>query len=189
MKPAPRVLIVDDDESVRTFVERVLHRAGYETAMAADGPEALRIAETQDPFDLLLADVVMPDMHGDELARRLLRLEPDLKVLYFIGYSDQLFARPRMADAHRDRAAGRGAAGACGPFPTRSRFPCLKPCGNIRKMWSRSRSPSSNPAPKKHSKSYVPTRSANTSRCTASKSASASRAASPGVPARALPCA
>ena len=39
--------------------------------MAADGPEALRIAETQDPFDLLLADVVMPDMHGDELARRL----------------------------------------------------------------------------------------------------------------------
>ncbi len=92
MKPAPRVLIVDDEESVRTFVERVLHRAGYETAVAADGPEALRIAEAQDPFDLLLADVVMPDMHGDELARRLLRLEPDLKVLYFTGYSDQLFA-------------------------------------------------------------------------------------------------
>ncbi len=92
MKPAPRVLIVDDEESVRTFAERVLHLAGYETAVAADGPEALRIAEAQDPFDLLLADVVMPDMHGDELARRLLRLEPDLKVLYFTGYSDHLFA-------------------------------------------------------------------------------------------------
>ena len=92
MTPAPRVLIVDDEESIRTFAERVLHRVGYEIAVASGGPEALKIAETQAPFDLLLADVVMPDMHGDELARRLLRLEPDLKVLYFTGYSDQLFA-------------------------------------------------------------------------------------------------
>lgn len=92
MKPAPRVLIVDDDESVRAFAERVLHRAGYETTVAGGGPEALKMAELQAPFDLLLADVVMPDMYGDELARRLLHLEPDLKVLYFTGYSDQLFA-------------------------------------------------------------------------------------------------
>ena len=91
MNVAPRVLIVDDEESVRTFAERVLHAAGYTTAVAADGPEALRIAEGQDPFDLLLADVIMPDMRGDELARRLLRFQPDLKVLYFTGYSDQLF--------------------------------------------------------------------------------------------------
>ena len=65
--PAPRVLIVDDEESIRTFAERVLHRAGYETAVAADGPEALRIAEAQAPFDLLLADVVMPDMRGGRI--------------------------------------------------------------------------------------------------------------------------
>jgi two-component system, cell cycle response regulator CpdR len=100
MKPAPRVLVVDDEESIRTFVERVLHLAGYETAVAADGAEALRIAEAQVPFDLLLADVVMPDMHGDELARRLLRLEPDLKVLYFTGYSDQLFAETTTLGAN-----------------------------------------------------------------------------------------
>ena len=86
------MLIVDDEASLRMLAERILHRAGYETAVAADGLEALKIAEAQDPFDLLLADVVMPDMHGDELARRLLRREPDLKVLYFTGYSDQLFA-------------------------------------------------------------------------------------------------
>ena len=92
MNPAPRVLIVDDEESIRALAERVLHRAGYETAVAADGPEALRIAEAQPPFDLVLADVVMPDMHGDELARRLLRREPDLKILYFTGFSEQLFA-------------------------------------------------------------------------------------------------
>lgn len=88
---APRVLIVDDEESIRAFAERGPSRAGYETAVAACGPEALTIAELQAPFDLLLADVVMPGMHGDELARRLLRVEPDLKVLYFTGYIDQLF--------------------------------------------------------------------------------------------------
>ncbi len=92
MEALARVLIVDDEKAVRTFAERVLHLAGYETVVAADGPEALRAAEAHPPFDLLLADVVMPEMHGDELARRLLRLKPDLKVLYFTGYSDRLFA-------------------------------------------------------------------------------------------------
>jgi CheY-like chemotaxis protein len=92
MPPAYRVLIVDDEESVRTFAARVLDRAGYQTRVASDGPEALAIVEAGGPFDLLLADVVMPEMNGDELARRLLKREPDLKVLYFTGYSDQLFA-------------------------------------------------------------------------------------------------
>ena len=88
---APRVLIVDDEESILGFAERVLHLAGYETRVAADGPEALRIAEDAGPFDLLLADLVMPGMRGDELARQLLSRDPDLKILYLTGYSDQLF--------------------------------------------------------------------------------------------------
>src|ERR1035437_1852222 len=100
MKPDSRVLIVDDEEPIRTFVERVLHHAGYETAVAADGPEALRIAKAQAPFHLLLTDVVMPDMHGNELARRLLSIEPDLKVLYFTGYHDQLFAETTTLGAN-----------------------------------------------------------------------------------------
>jgi CheY-like chemotaxis protein len=54
---------------------------------------ALKIAERQPRFDLLLADVVMPEMHGDELARQMLRREPDLKVLYFTEYRDQLFEK------------------------------------------------------------------------------------------------
>jgi two-component system cell cycle sensor histidine kinase/response regulator CckA len=86
-----RVLIVDDEQPVRTLEARVLQSAGYETVSAADGPEALRIAERQGPFDLVLADVVMPGMTGDDMARRLRRLEPDLRVLYVTGYSDQLF--------------------------------------------------------------------------------------------------
>ena len=92
MSSPRRVLIVDDEESVRTFAARVLDRAGYDTRVAAGGPEALMIAEARGPFDLLLADLMMPEMHGDELARRLLSREPDLKVLYFTGYSNQLFA-------------------------------------------------------------------------------------------------
>src|SRR5947209_965894 len=91
MSPAHRVLIVDDEESIRTYASRVLGRAGYETAVASGGLEALKLVDEQPRFDLLLADVVMPEMHGDELARRLLCREPDLKVLYFTGYRDTLF--------------------------------------------------------------------------------------------------
>jgi CheY-like chemotaxis protein len=89
---AARVLIVDDEESICRFAERVLRFAGYETRVAASGPEALRIAEDQGPFDLVLADLVMPGMLGDEMARQLRAREPDLKILYFTGYSDRLFS-------------------------------------------------------------------------------------------------
>ena len=66
-----RILVVDDEEPVRKFVERVLREAGYETAMASDGPEAIEAAQKLQPLDLLLTDVMMPQMSGDELARRL----------------------------------------------------------------------------------------------------------------------
>jgi two-component system cell cycle sensor histidine kinase/response regulator CckA len=77
------------------FVERVLRDAGYETATASDGPEALEMAQKM-TLDLLLTDVNMPQMTGDELARRLRQSEPSLKVLYLTGYSDQLFKEKNM---------------------------------------------------------------------------------------------
>ena len=86
-----RILIVDDEEPVRKFVERVMSEAGYETATASDGPEALEAAKKFDPVDVLLTDVMMPQMAGDELARRLRQNEPSLKVLYLTGFSDRLF--------------------------------------------------------------------------------------------------
>ena len=88
---APRVLVVDDDESVRTFTDRVLGDAGYEVVVASDGPAALRIAEQQGPSEQFVVGVMMPQMSGDELARQLRRADPDVKVLYFTGYSDRLF--------------------------------------------------------------------------------------------------
>lgn len=91
MADKPTVLVVDDEESVRRFVERVLHEAGYKTALAADGPEAIEVAAHLGSFDLLVTDMMMPQMTGDELARRLRINEPKLKILYLTGYSDRLF--------------------------------------------------------------------------------------------------
>jgi CheY-like chemotaxis protein len=95
-----RVLIVDDEPSIRTFIARSLVDAGYEVAAAADGPEALQIAEQQAPFDLCVVDLVMPLMNGAEVGRRLRRANPDVKVLYFTGYSDRLFRETTTLSAN-----------------------------------------------------------------------------------------
>jgi two-component system cell cycle sensor histidine kinase/response regulator CckA len=90
----PRVLVVDDEASIRAFVERALRSGGYEVIVASDGPEALRLVEAQrPPFDLFVVDVMMPQMRGDELSRRLRQHDLGVKVLYFTGYSDDLFAK------------------------------------------------------------------------------------------------
>ncbi len=94
-----RVLVVDDEESICTLVEQALRKAGYDVAVASDGHEALRVVEAQDRFDLFVIDLVMPDMRGDELVRRLRQHDPDVKVLYFTGYGDRLFENPLW---HRD---------------------------------------------------------------------------------------
>ena len=85
------ILIVDDEESIRTYVDRVLSKAGYRTTLAVGGPDAIGVAAGGGRFDLLLTDVMMPEMTGAELARRLRQDHPRLKVLYLTGYADQLF--------------------------------------------------------------------------------------------------
>jgi len=86
-----RILIVDDEEPILHFVQRVLRDDGYETVAASNPETALTLATGEGPFALLLTDLVMPNVPGDELARRLRRDQPDLKVLYLTGYSDRLF--------------------------------------------------------------------------------------------------
>jgi CheY-like chemotaxis protein len=86
-------LVVDDEEPVRRFVSTALERAGYQVTIGCDGPDALKIAETVPPFDLLVTDLLMPGMTGDELARQLRQRWPTLRVLYLTGHADRLFAQ------------------------------------------------------------------------------------------------
>ena len=91
-----RVLVVDDEESNRTFAAQVLSEANYEVVSASDGPEVLRIVEQQSPFDLFVVDVLMPQMRGDELGHRLALRYRDAKVLYFTGDGQWVAASPKL---------------------------------------------------------------------------------------------
>src|SRR6185503_7579946 len=86
------VLITDDEGGIRRFVERSLRTAGYLPTVAPSGAEALVAAASMPRIDLLIVDMMMPGMNGDEVARRLRAEHPDLKVLYLTGFSDRLFA-------------------------------------------------------------------------------------------------
>jgi two-component system cell cycle sensor histidine kinase/response regulator CckA len=91
----PTVLIVDDEESVCVFAEHALNAAGYTTRTASSGTEALNLIEAQDPFDLFVIDLMMPEITGTELAVQIRRGRPGAKILYFTGYSDRLFDEKR----------------------------------------------------------------------------------------------
>lgn len=87
------VLLAEDDDGVRGPVARFLTMHGYNVLAAASGKEALRLAERDEAIDVLLTDVVMPHMRGDELARLLFITRPDLEVIYMTGYVDERSAR------------------------------------------------------------------------------------------------
>ena len=91
VRTAARILVVDDEASIVEFADKVLRVAGYETITATSGDAALKACEKEGLPDLLLTDVKMPRMEGDELAAKLRQIDPDLKVLYLTGYADQLF--------------------------------------------------------------------------------------------------
>jgi two-component system, cell cycle sensor histidine kinase and response regulator CckA len=83
------VLLVEDEEAVRSLVRVALRSNGYKVLEAKDGEQALAILEDfRGPIDLLLTDVVMPNMNGQDLAERLGSLHPEAKVLYMSGYTD-----------------------------------------------------------------------------------------------------
>jgi CheY-like chemotaxis protein len=83
------VLVVEDEEIVRELVCEVLQEQGYNILCARDGVDALKLAENFDgKIHLLVTDVIMPNMNGQELAAQLSTLRPDMKVLYVSGYSD-----------------------------------------------------------------------------------------------------
>ena len=82
-----RILVVDDELIVRSWIARLLRDEGYAVEIATDGVEALRIArETPDEFDLVVTDVRMPQMDGWQLGRRVREEWPGVPVLYISGY-------------------------------------------------------------------------------------------------------
>ncbi len=97
---AARVLVVDDEEPVRTLVARALGPAGYEVVAATNGHDALRIVAEQGGFDLYIVDVHMPEMGGEEFSQKLRMIEPRAKVLFFSGQGDTLLEAPTAALQH-----------------------------------------------------------------------------------------
>jgi signal transduction histidine kinase len=84
------ILVVEDDDMVRAYVEKELKELGYRVIVARNGPAALAILRTPEEIHLLFTDVVMPGgMFGPELARQSLKLRPHLKILFTSGYSEQ----------------------------------------------------------------------------------------------------
>jgi two-component system cell cycle sensor histidine kinase/response regulator CckA len=96
--PPIRVLVVDDEPSVRTFAERVLRDAGYAVDTASNGAEALNIVKNEGLFHLFVIDELMPGMRGHELAQKLRQRQTDAKVLYYTGYPDLLVQDKKVFD-------------------------------------------------------------------------------------------
>ena len=91
------ILLVEDEESIRGLTARLLRQQGYRVIQAREGREALDMVTTvKGPIHLLMTDVVMPTMNGPELAKQLLALFSQLKVLYFSGYTDAFILKKGM---------------------------------------------------------------------------------------------
>ncbi len=94
------VLLVEDEADVRALTCEFLKAAGYQVLTAADGEEGLETGRRfGDEIDILVTDVVMPRMRGPELAKRLKRLLPDLKVVYMSGYTEEFSEGPNLLES------------------------------------------------------------------------------------------
>lgn len=100
--PHKRILVVDDDADLLRVAMRVLKLHGYDVVGATSCAEAIALVEA-DGFDLLLTDVQMPEMQGDELAARLSGEHPDLRILFTSGHPEQVLSGSRADAATLER--------------------------------------------------------------------------------------
>jgi PAS domain S-box-containing protein len=85
------ILFVEDEAGIVRFGEALLSRLGYRVTVCRNGREGLlRFAEAPDRFDLVLTDLIMPKMTGDELAHELRRIRPDIPIILFTGFSEEM---------------------------------------------------------------------------------------------------
>jgi len=81
-----RILLAEDDDDMRRFLVKALEKAGYEVVSFGNGAEAYERLK-EEPFMLLLTDIVMPEMDGIELARKAAELDPELKIMFITGFA------------------------------------------------------------------------------------------------------
>ena len=81
-----KILLAEDDEDMRRFLAKALDKAGHEVVAFGDGVIALDRLR-QEPFELLLTDIVMPEMDGIELARKAAELDPAMKIMFITGFA------------------------------------------------------------------------------------------------------
>jgi two-component system cell cycle response regulator CpdR len=82
----PRILLAEDEDAMRAYLERALTNAGYEVSAVDRGTDAVPLLESGD-YDLLLSDIVMPEMDGIELAQRCSEISPRTKVMFITGFA------------------------------------------------------------------------------------------------------
>ena len=81
-----KILLAEDDESMRVYLTRALERVGYSVTAVDRGTAALPLLESE-VFDLLLTDIVMPEMDGIELAQKAALVAPDIRVMFITGFA------------------------------------------------------------------------------------------------------
>jgi two-component system, cell cycle response regulator CpdR len=82
-----RILLAEDDDVMRQYLERALAKSGYAVTGVDRGTEALALVEAGEAFDLLLTDIVMPELDGIELAQKVSVIAPDMRVMFITGFS------------------------------------------------------------------------------------------------------
>ena len=81
-----RILLAEDDDDMRGFLSRALEKAGHDVVSFGEGKSAYERLKDE-PFDLLLTDIVMPEMDGIELARKAADLDPEMKIMFITGFA------------------------------------------------------------------------------------------------------
>jgi len=83
-----RILVIDDEEIIRNVARDILHELGYDTILASSGKEGVKIyADKKDFIDLVILDMIMPEMEGKETFKKLKEINPDVKILISSGYN------------------------------------------------------------------------------------------------------
>ncbi len=90
---AGTILLVEDEDAVRAFASRALTSRGYTVLEATNGQEALEVLNDEEDIDLIISDVVMPEMDGPTLAKEVMHSHPDTKMIFISGYAEDAFKK------------------------------------------------------------------------------------------------